>query len=166
MKKAVKIILLAICTLIVAFGALYFLVVKSVVKINIFPNARTLYTGYVKIEPISLSDIKVKLEAQGCRTQDYKGETVSSCRYRDVEKIPFEKKTGIAIYPYGFGWGPMSFYITEDTLWDVQDILGSPRREKFEQEVMQDISAIGGIVQIKEGSWKITELKYPWTVSY
>ena len=80
--------------------------------------------------------------------------------------MPFEKKIGVEIHPNGFGWGPISFYLTEDKLWDTKDIPGSPDPDKFKEEVRKDISAIGNIVQIKENSWKITETKYPWTVIY
>ena len=135
---------------------------KGVVLINIVPGARTLYTGYVKIEPMSLSDIKTKLEEQGCHS---KGETANRCSYQETT-VSYEKKNGLVIYPHGHGWGPISFSLTEDKLWDSKDIPGPPNPDKFKEEVREDVSAIGNIVQIKENSWKITETKYPWTVIY
>ena len=165
MKKVIKIILLVIGIIVVALLVLYFLVMKGAVPINIVPGARTMYTGYVKIEPMSLSDIKTKLEEQGCHTNDYKGETTNRCRYQETN-VSCEKKNGLVIYPHGYGWGPISFSLTEDKLWDSKDIPGPPNSDKFKEEVRQDVSAIGNIVQIKENSWKITETKYPWTVIY
>ena len=165
MKKTIKIILLVIGIIVVALIVLYFLVMKGAVPINIVPGARTLYTGYVKIEPMSLSDIKTKLEEQGCHGNDYKGETANLCRYREAN-VSYENKNGIIVHPHGFGWGPLSFSLTEDKLWDSKDIPGPPEPNKFKEEVRQDVSAIGNIVQIKESSWKITETKYPWTVLY
>jgi hypothetical protein len=165
MKKAIKIILLIIGVIAVALIVLYFLVMKGVVPINIVPGARTMYTGYVKIESMSLPDIKTKLEEQGCHANDYKGETTNPCRYQETT-VSYEKKNSLVIYPYGYGWGPISFSLTEDKLWDSKDIPGPPNPDKFKEEVRQDVSAIGNIVQIKENSWKITETKYPWTVIY
>jgi len=165
MKKTIKIILLVIGIIVVALIVLYFLVMKGAVPINIVPGARTLYTGYVKIEPMSLSDIKTKLEEQGCHGNDYKGETTNPCRYQEAN-VSYENKNGIIVHPHGFGWGPLSFSLTEDKLWDSKDIPGPPDPNKFKEEVRQDVSAIGNIVQIKESSWKITETKYPWTVLY
>ena len=165
MKKAIKIILLVIGILIAALVILYFLVMKGVVPINIVPGARTLYTGYVKIEPMSLDDIKTKLEAQGCHGNDYRDETTSRCRYQETT-VSYENKNGIIVHPHGFGFGPLSFSLTEDKLWSVKDIGGPPNPDKFKEEVRQDVSAIGNIVQIKENTWEITETKYPWTVVY
>lgn len=167
MKKVVKIILLVLGIIVIGLTVLYFLVMKGVVPINIVPGARTMYTGYVKIEPISLSDIKTKLEAQGCHGNDYKGDITNGnpCRYQETT-VSYEKKIGIVIHPHGFGWGPLSFSLTEDKLWNTKDISGPPNPDKFKAEVRQDVSAIGNIVQIKENTWKITETKYPWTVIY
>ena len=170
MKKAIKIILLILGILIVGAIILYFLVMKgivpiNIVPINIVPGARTLYTGYVKIEPMSLADIKTKLEAQGCHGNDFKGETTNPCRYSEGN-VSYENKNGIIVHPHGFGWGPLSFSLTEDRLWDTKDIPGPPNPDKFKEEVRQDVSAVGNMVQIKENTWKITETKYPWTVLY
>jgi len=161
----IKIILSVIGILIATLVILYFLIMRGVVHVNIVPDARTLYTGYVKIERVSLPDIKTNLEKQGCRVHDYKGETTNRCRYQETA-VPFEEKDGVIVYPRGFGWGPLSFYLTEDKLWATKDIPGSPNPDKFKEQVRQDVNIIGNIVQIKERSWKITETKYPWTVIY
>lgn len=165
MKKIFKVILIITGILVVALTALYFLVMKGIVPVNVIPGARTLYEGYVEIETISLSEIKAKLEEQGCHINDYKGEATSRCRYQETV-VPFDKKNGVVIYPNGFGWGPISFYVTENKLWDTKDIPGSPNLDKFKEEVRRDVDAIGDIVRIKENSWKITETKYPWTAIY
>ncbi|MFA5023974.1 MAG: hypothetical protein WC523_03410 [Patescibacteria group bacterium] len=165
MKKAIKIIFLILGIIIVGLIILFFLVKRDVAPVDVVPGARTLYTGYVKIEPISLTNIKSRLEAQGCHEQDFKGEKTNPCSYAETT-ISYEKKSGIVVHPYGFGWGPLSFSLTEDKLWNTKDIPGSPDAEKFKEEVRQDVNAIGNIVQIKENTWKITETKYPWTVIY
>lgn len=165
MKKTIKIIFLVLGILVVALMIFYFLVIRDVAPVNIVPSARTLYTGYVKIEPISLFDIKTKLEEQGCRIDNYKGETKNPCRYQETI-VSYEKKNGIVVYPHGFGWGPLSFSLTENKLWNIKDIPGPPNPDKFKEKVRQDINAIGNIVQIKENSWKIIETEYPWDVIY
>ena len=58
----IKIILSVIGILIATLVILYFLIMRGVVHVNIVPDARTLYTGYVKIERVSLPDIKTNLE--------------------------------------------------------------------------------------------------------
>ena len=162
MKKAIKIILLILGIIVLAFGVLYFLAVKGVSPINIVPGARTVYTGYVEIEPTSLSEIKGKLEERGCHVNGYKGGadgTVSFCLY-------VEKENGIEVYPRGMGWGPLSFFLTQNKLSTVKDIDGPPNPNKFKEEVRQDVKNIGNIVQIKESSWKITKTDYPFTAIY
>lgn len=162
MKKAIKIILLIVGILIVVFGALYFLATKGVIPINIVPGARTVYTGYVEIEPISLSSIKTELEERGCHVNGYKGGadgTVSFCLY-------LEKEDGIQVYPRGMCMGPCSFFLTQNKLSTVKDIDGPPNPDKFKEEVRQDVTDIDNIVQIKEDSWKITKTEYPFTAIY
>ena len=167
MKKAIKIIFGVLGIIIIAFVVLYFLVMRGMLSINIFPGARTLHVGYVKIEPISLSDIKTKLEKQGCHTNDYRGERISPCVYEEtIISYENEKKNGIRIYPNGYGFGPLYFSLTEDKLWNITDFLGPPDPDKFKESTRRDVGAIGNIVQIKENSWKITKTKYPWTVVY
>ncbi len=172
MKKALKIILSILGIVALGFVILYFLVRQGIIPINIFPNARTLYTGYVEIEPISLIDIKLRLEEKGCRMLGLKNEPLSQkgeqqnrCLYKDAV-VPFDKENGLVIMTYGQGWGPTAFYLTENKLWDTKDIQGSPQIDKFKEGVGKDIGAIGNIVQIKENSWKITDIKYPWNAIY
>ncbi len=162
MKKAIKIILLILGIIILAFGVLYFLAVKGVSPINVVPGARTVYTGYVEIEPVSLSDIKARLEERGCHMNGYKGGadgTVNFCLY-------VEKDSGIEVYPRGMGFGPLSFFLTQNKLSTVKDIDGPPNPDKFKEEVRQDVTDIGNIVQIKENFWKITKTEYPFTAIY
>ncbi len=80
--------------------------------------------------------------------------------------MSYEDKSGLVIYPHGYGWGPTSFSLTEDILWNSKDIPGHPNPDKFKAKVRQDVSDIGNIIQLKENSWEITETKYPWTVIY
>jgi hypothetical protein len=134
-------------------------------SVNNVPNARTLYEGYVEIEPISLSAIKTKLKAQGCNISDYKGGITNSCIYREIEVAQF-KENGIEIYPDGYGFGPISFYVTENKLLAYKDIPGHPNPDKFKEAVRQDVHNLGDIVKIKENSWKITKMEYPWDVLY
>lgn len=105
------------------------------------------------------------MEEQGCRTNDYNGETQSRCRYIETV-VPFDNEEGIQIHPRGFGFGPLSFYLTKDKLWATKDIDGTPDLNKFKEEVRQDVKDIGNTIKIKENSWKITNTKYPWTAIY
>ena len=155
--------ILLIILIVVLVGAVGYLILpKPPVNIE---GARTLYNGYVEIEPISLSEIKTKLEGQGCHTNDYKGERTNFCIYRETE-VPYFKEVGIEIYPHGPGFGPISFYVTQNKLWADKDISGSPNPENFKEAVRQDVKDIGNIVKIRENSWKITKMEYPWTVIY
>lgn len=168
MKKAIKIILLILGIIILAFGVLYFLSVKGVSPINIVPGARTIYNGYVEIEPISFIEIKNKLEALGCYDpnnykQGVSAEPVSNCQYQSKINGGVE---GIEIFPKGPGFGPVSFNITKNKLSATKDIDGPPNPEKFKEEVRQDVMDIGNVVQIKENSWKITKTDYPFTAIY
>ncbi|MDO8512805.1 MAG: hypothetical protein Q7S57_06040 [bacterium] len=168
MKNILKIILIGAGGVIVIIGGLYFLVLKGVISVNIFPNARTLYTGYVKIEPILLSEIKIKLEAQGCRVlgKKYENNNTRLCRYGETI-VEYDKKNGLEIWPQGMGFGPgFIIYMTSDKIWAEKDIFGSPDSSKFKDSVRRDVSKIGNIVSIKENTWKITKTKYPWTVIY
>jgi hypothetical protein len=120
--------------------------------------------GYVGIEPISLPEIKTILEAQGC-TNLYKGERNYGCKYRETE-VTYFNETAIEIYPHGPGFGPRSFYVTENKLWAGKDIPGQPNPDNFKDAVRRDVKDIGNIVRIKESSWEITKTQYPWMVVY
>ena len=128
-------------------------------------NARTLYEGYVSIENISLPETKTKLESQGCHTSDYKGERTGPCIYAEA-KVSQSNEDGFLIYPHGYGFGPLSFYVTTNKLGAEKDIPGAPDPEKFKAEVRQDVKQTGNVVTIKEGSWVITKTTYPWGVVY
>jgi hypothetical protein len=133
---------------------------------TVIPNARTLYVGYVEIEPISFIEIKKKLEEQGCHTTDYTGERNSPwCMYREAE-VPYNKENGLEIYPHGYGFGTISFYVTKEKLWTGKDIVGLPNPNNFKVAVRQDVTDIGGIVTLRESTWKITKTEYPWSVVY
>lgn len=163
MKKIVQNILL-ILVLIVATS--YFLATKQRTDpIDVMPNARTFYEGSVEIEPVSLSEIKTKLEALNCHTKEYGDKKSNTCLYQETE-ISQLKEIGIEIYPFGPGFGPMSFFITGNKLFAEKDINGLPDPEKFKEGVRKDIASIGNIIQIKENSWNITKMTYPWTVRY
>ena len=86
-------------------------------------------------------------------------------RSRETE-VSQLSENGIEIYPHGPGFGPISFYVTENKLWADKDIPGRPNPENFKAAVREDVKTIGGIVIIKENSWKITKTEYPWTVIY
>ena len=147
MKKAIKIILWIIGILIVALAVLY-----GIVRLNMSSDSRTSYGGSVRIEPVSLEEIKASLDKQGCNFNDYKEGALSSCIYQESD-ASYERsygKKGILVYPGGFGWGPTSFYIAEDTLWDSADISGSPDVDRFKEVVRRHAHFIGDIVQIKE----------------
>ena len=168
MKKAIKIILLVIGIIILTFVVLYFLAVKGVSPINIVPGARTIYTGYVEIENISFTELKSKLEEQGCYGMNYKGERKNQNNYCIYEeKVSYNtKENGIEVYPHGMGFGPLSFFLTQNKLSTVKDIDGPPNPDKFKEEVRQDVADTGNIVRIKENSWKITKTEYPFTAVY
>jgi hypothetical protein len=163
MRKAALVALL-IAGAIVVGAAIFLLARAGVVPVPI-PGARTLYTGYVRIDTLSLPEMKAKLEQNGCHAAGYEGNATGVCRYRETT-VPFDGEAGIQVHPHGYGFGPLSFYLTEDRLWAVKDIPGPPDLKKFQEEVRQDVAATGNIVIIHEDSWKITEKKYPWTVIY
>ena len=129
--------------------------------------SRTLYSGYVEIAPIALADLKLALEKSGC----YKGNgKVAGCVYVDIpaEQMPafFSKEDAVEIYPHGYGFGPMSIYVTKEKVFAVKDIPGSPQIEKFQHAVREDLKVSSGFVKIKESSWKLISTKYPWNVLY
>lgn len=126
-------------------------------------NSRTLYNGYVKIVPLSLSEIKKKLEEIGCSSPD--NLAIGWCVYTE-NKEPNENKDALEVYPSGFGEAPELFYITGKKLWTSKDIPGPPDPEKFKDEVRQDVRDIKNIIDIQENSWQITETTYPWDAIY
>ena len=146
MKRSIKIILLVIVVGAVGYTGFVFLAAKGVVPINVVPNARTLYEGQVNIEPVVLSEIEKLLTAKNVH------------HINTVERIE--------IYPHGPGFGPLSFTLTETLIKAQKDIPGTPDPEKYKEEVRQDVRDIGGILSIKENSWKITKTTYPFTAIY
>ncbi|MBI5005083.1 MAG: hypothetical protein HZC03_00505 [Candidatus Lloydbacteria bacterium] len=167
MKKSIKIVFWMFGIVAVILTVWCFFIINPLSpSVDTSPNARTLYEGSVGVEPISLSEMKARLEKQGCHTKEYRSANNSSkCLYQETE-VAALKKTGIEIYPNGPGFGPVSFFITENTLWAEKDIRGAPNPETFKEFVRKDAESIGGIIKIKENSWNITQMEYPWTVLY
>lgn len=146
MEKSIKVIILIIVVIAIGYGGFYFLASEGIVSVNVVPDARTLYEGQVGIEPISLTEIDAKLKAKNIY-HSIDGETM-------------------VVYPHGQGFGPISFTLTKNTLTASKDIPGTPDKEKYKEEVRQDVKVIGGIITIKEDTWKIIKTTYPWTVLY
>ncbi|MES2213539.1 MAG: hypothetical protein V4473_01710 [Patescibacteria group bacterium] len=165
MTTSIKIILLTLIILVAGFVAAKSNSVKKIIPVKTDLSARTLYEGYVSIETVSLADIKTKLETQGCHDMKYTGGAASRCKYSDGVSKLFNQKS-LEIYPNGLGFGPNSFYITENKLWADQDISGKPDMEKYKAGVRKYVTEIKNIVTIKENTWKITRSEYPWNVVY
>lgn len=129
-------------------------------------GSRTLYTGFVAIEPVSLDALRELLDTNGCRGENI--ENPSECWYSYVKEVPAGEKRSMEIFPHGLGWGPLSFAVTEDNrLLATKDIPGPPDIEKYKAAVRKDIAdAKLGILVITEGTWKLTKTTYPWDVMY
>lgn len=166
MKQKGKVILLIFAAILVIVGMVYVLVVRGTVQVQLVPGARTLYSGYVEIEPVSTEAIKTKLEQLGCGFNTYSKRTNGEYCMYEKAKEPENFGEIINVYANGPTFGPSGFEIAEDRVWAGKDIPGPPNPEKFKEEVRQDVQVLGSLVVIKENSWKITEMKYPWTVIY
>lgn len=135
-------------------------------------DSSTLYTGSVKIVPLTLSEIKEQLEKQGCRenVSGVSGEAIRDCHWRETEAVSGRGEEraikGIEIFPRGYGFGPLSFTVTETTLFAQKAIHGRPDFEKFKSEVREDVAAVSGIFTLQEDSWKKIKTTYPWDVVY
>ena len=145
------------------FAAWYYIKLKKDTFVFSDPNARTLYNGGVSINEVSLIDIKERLERQGCRNLSFVGEKTKPCLYRDTYMLD---KGYIEVYPGGVGWGPLSFTITKNSVSAEKDIPGSPDIEKYKNEVRADILNTNIGLEIKENSWKLNKVTYPWSVVY
>lgn len=120
-------------------------------------KTRTMYNGYVEIEPIALPRLESKLDSLGCHEMAYQGESTSRCRYTEVQ-VPELNEPGIKIYPNGpVGMGPNAFWVTESKIWASKDLFGLPNPEDFKEAVRKDIESIGNIVEIREATWTITK---------
>ena len=147
MKKTLKILLLVVIAVVGYIGFL-FVSLGGILPVHVVKNARTLYEGQVGIEQIPLAEIQTKLKEKNIQyTVDTEG-------------------ASIVVYPHGPGFGPVSFVLTGNLLKTTKDITGTPDPKKFKQEVRQDMKDVGGILTIREDSWKITKMTYPWTVVY
>jgi hypothetical protein len=121
------------------------------------PTRRTCYSGFVEIEPVLLSELRTRLETQGCRDIGFQGETASACRYKEAQ-APQSNESCIEIFPEGaFGMGPIAFWVSEGRIWVYKDLFGPPNPEDFKEAVRKDVETIGRIVRIKEDSWTIIE---------
>lgn len=145
-KKAIKIIVLIVIVGALGYAGFFFLASKGIVPVNVVPNARTLYNGEVSIEPVVLSNIEAQLKA------------------KNIHHIVGED--GIEIYPHGPGFGPLSFTLTQNSIKASKDIPGTPDKEKYKEEVRQDIRNIGDIITIRENTWEVIKTTYPWMVIY
>jgi hypothetical protein len=125
-------------------------------------DARTRYAGYVQISLVDLVKLEARLEARGCRPM---GGNVGGCLYERIAAGQ-GRPPGIAIHPRGRVFGPSGIFVTADRLYADRDLPGPPDEEAYRQDVRREVQALGGIVQIVEGSWKLTEVLHPWTVVY
>jgi hypothetical protein len=164
MKIGRATVYVAVALIAVAVGILYPMAKRNPPPIEV-KGARTLYSGYVKIEPISLADLKTELERLGCRRFGDTTRTESPCNY-ELHFVAADKKQSIAIFPLGPGFGPVSFTVEEDRISASEDIPGLPDPSKFKAEVRKEVSFLGDILKIRENSWKITKTTYPWTAIY
>lgn len=133
MKKVIKIVALVVIVGALGYAGYLFLESKGVVQKEVNPYVRTGYSGQVSIEPVVLADIEAELKARNI--------------YHTVQE------NSIEVYPHGPGWGPISFTLTQNLIQVFKDIHGLPDKEKFKEEVRQDIRDIGGIITIKENTW-------------
>lgn len=166
MKKFLKILILIIVLLIFLAFAIRFLSIRGVIS---HPDARTVYRGSVEIEHISIEKIKEELMKHGC--VDSEGMNVSEldCYFHYINSGELKDKVptnSLAIYPRGWGWGPVFFSLSENKMWATKDIEGSPDKEKYKEEVREDIEYIGNIVTIKENTWEFEKIEHPVTYVY
>ena len=133
---------------VVGYIGFHFVSSRGILPVHVVQNARTLYEGQVGIEQMPLAEIQTKLKE------------------KNIQHTMNTEGASIVVYPHGPGFGPVSFVLTENLLKITKDIIGVPDPEKFKEEVRQDVKDVGGIIKIREDSWKITKTTYPWTVVY
>ncbi len=145
---------------IIIIGVLIYLFFRGRTQTSVLPpesNSRTLYTGEVGIIPVSLTVIEKKLIAEGCG-KIAKG---SACVYRYTSS-----SSKIEVFPHGPGFGPVSFQLSTSSIYSVQDIGGKPDPEIYKKGVRGEITLLGNSISLKEDSWKIIDMKYPWDAQY
>ena len=109
-------------------------------------NLRTLYEGYVEIEPTTLAKLTSSL-AQGCRLPCVYQETVD----------PFDEQPGFEIFPKGQGLAARSFFVTENRVYAVIELPGMANPDAYQAQVRRDMQAAGITLQLKENSWTIVK---------
>jgi hypothetical protein len=127
-------------------------------------GARTYYSGSVAIAPASLAERVARLEARGCRPMNG-GSVGAACVFERASAGPSDPP-GLVVHPRGLGFGPSEVVITGGRLHAAKDLPGSPDEEAYRRAVREDVSQLGEAVQIVEGTWTMSEIKYPWTVRY
>lgn len=128
------------------------------------PNARTVYSGWVEISPVTIHQIETALKAKGCVESTWSDE-IGRCFYSTSR----DENTGeqfVSIYPNGQGFGPISFNVGVNRLYGEKDIPGTPDPEKYYAKVREDAAFIGDIISIQEDGWEITRTDYPFTAIY
>lgn len=124
--------------------------------------SRTAYGGYVKIDSTTLEDVVDTLQKNRCKAISPVVTEDTRCYYRRI--LLQNTEDSLIVYPNGMGWGPISFTITSEKLFFSKDILGKPDIEKLKVDVRKDASFAD--VKIRENSWKIESVRYPWDVIY
>jgi hypothetical protein len=126
-------------------------------------ESRTAYRGQVKITPTTIEGITAALQENGCKEQK---ETAIG-----IDGNCYYKKTGyrhmadvLEVFPQGAGFGPVSFFVSEEVLFFSKDIREKPNMETLKRDVREDASLAG--VEIQERTWKFDSVKYPWDVIY
>lgn len=125
-------------------------------------HSRTAYSGNVKIESTTFEEIIGILQEKKCRETTTTTNEISKCYYRREQLL--NSGDSLVVYPNGMGWGPISFIVTKDKFFFSKDIPGKPDLEKLKIDVREDASFIG--VQIRENSWELESVRYPWDVTY
>lgn len=131
-------------------------------------QARTQYGGYVELEPVDLTKLSDDLSINGCiRISGPIENPPPKCHWSRMTIGPkLDSKGGdtVVIYPNGLGWGPSSFEVTTDKMLFGKDLNGKPNLSKLKEAVRKDAAAAG--LTLKESSWHLKSVRYPWNVLY
>lgn len=138
-------------------------------------ESRTLYSGTVGIEKKSKQMIITDLENHGCadissQKKEAKSSVSVSCYFvssfsEDEIKHGIGTK-GILVYPFGPGWGPVSFEISDTNIYFGEDIAGLPDIEKVKRSVREKVKKVLSDVQIDENTWAVESVLYPVNFVY
>src|SRR4051812_13548556 len=112
--------------------------------------ARTLYEGSVALaEPISIQQLKQKLESRGCRAGGYLAYSAEKpCTYAEIES-----GAGIEVHSHGQGFMPSGFTLMNGRISGVRDISGTPDPKAFEASLRSDILGLDVGIKLDENSW-------------